>query len=301
LNNSTSTATIYPPLRLGLAMWSQNQWQQTVYGNSQAHRLARYAEIFNTVEGNTTFYATPSLQNVQNWYAATHDDFKFTFKLPKHITHELQLQHAGPALRQFFSVMEPLINRTGVWKIQLPASFGPQSLPQLAQFLTQVPQGLTYGVEVRNSAFFAKGEAEQALNRLLIDNNCNRIIMDTRPVFAAAPTTAAVIDAHKKKPKVPVHAIATANNPVVRFIGHPQAEANVHFFQNWLKQLPLWIAQNKQPYLFIHTPDNHDAPQLAVDLYRLLQQKLQHSSSPLADINLLAQHKHTTTQLGFDL
>lgn len=293
--------TQYPPLRLGLAMWSQNQWQQTIYGNSQAHRLARYAEIFNSVEGNTTFYAIPSLQNVQNWYAATHDNFSFTFKLPKQITHELQLQHTGPALKHFFNVMEPLITRTGIWKIQLPASFGPQSLPQLAQFLTQVPQGLTYAVEVRNSAFFAKGEAEQALNRLLITHHCNRIIMDTRPVFAAAPTTPAVIDAHKKKPRVPVHAIATANNPVVRFIGHPQDEANVHFFQNWLKQLPLWIAQGKQPYLFVHTPDNHAAPQLAVDLYRLLQQQLTHSASPLPDINLLPQHQHSTTQMGFDL
>ncbi|MGS0724147.1 DUF72 domain-containing protein, partial [Shewanella sp. 30m-9] len=87
----------------------------------------------------------------------------------------------------------------------------------------------------------------------------------------------------------------------VRFIGHPQAEANIHFFQNWLKQLPLWIAQNKQPYLFIHTPDNHNAPQLAVDLYRLLQQQLAQSTSALADINLLPQQQHTTTQMGFDL
>lgn len=46
-----------PPLRLGLAMWSHNQWQQSIYGKGckTGDRLARYAETFNTVEGNTTF------------------------------------------------------------------------------------------------------------------------------------------------------------------------------------------------------------------------------------------------------
>ena len=304
MNNTISSATTTPVLRLGLAMWSQNQWQKTVYGcKNHAHRLAHYAEIFNTVEGNTTFYANPSIQNVRNWHAATNDDFRFTFKLPRHITHELQLQHAESALQQFFAVMQPLIAKTGIWKIQLPASFGPRSLPILAQFLDRVPQGLTYGVEVRHPAFFAKGEEERTLNRLLIDKQCNRIIMDTRPVFSALPSTAAVIDAHQKKPKVPVHAIATAQYPVVRFIGHPHAEANVYFFKNWLTQLPLWLAQGKQPYLFIHTPDNTDAPQLAVDLYRLLQQQLQrqHSDYTLADITLLPQQQDTTAQMGFDI
>lgn len=294
--------TDMPPIRLGLAMWSHNHWQHTVYGHhTSSQRLARYAEIFNTVEGNTTFYATPSLQQAQIWRNAVNDNFRFTFKLPKYITHELMLQDANIAVQQFFSAMAPLIDVTGIWKIQLPASFSPQHLPILAQFLTQVPQGLNYGVEVRHQAFFAKGDAERDLNRLLIDYQCNRIIMDTRPVFAAPPTTEAVIDAHQKKPKVPVHAIATAQHPVVRFIGHPQAEANVHFFQNWLKQLPLWIAQGKQPYLFIHTPDNQEAPQLAVDLYRLLQQQLKYTPTPLNDINLLAQHSDATAQMGFDL
>ena len=299
----TSGQQPHPPfIRLGLAMWSQNHWLQTVYGNNDSsQRLARYAEIFNTVEGNTTFYATPSATQAKIWRAAVSQDFRFTFKLPKHITHDLKLHNAGSALQQFFSVMAPLLDVTGMWKIQLPASFGPQHLPILAQFLTQVPHGLTYGVEVRHQAFFAKGDAERDLNRLLIDNQCNRIIMDTRPVFAAPPTTAAVIDAHQKKPKVPVHAIATAQHPVVRFIGHPQAEANINFFQNWLKQLPIWIAQGKQPYVFIHTPDNQDAPQLAVNLYQLLQQQLHGSATPLANINLLSQHHDATAQMGFDL
>lgn len=301
-------------LRLGLAMWSHNHWQDSVYGSTtkQAERLARYATIFNTVEGNTSFYATPNAQTVMNWLSATPADFRFTFKLPQTITHQKQLQHCQQELLQFFQVMSPLAEKTGLWKIQLPAHFGPENLPALAQFLNQVPQGLTYGVEVRHAAFFAKGEAERALNRLLMDKQVNRIIMDSRPLFALPPANEAIIDAHKKKPQVPVHAIATANTPVVRFIGQPDdavaqlaqqgvaalPKDNDAFFDNWLTQLPLWLAEGREPYLFIHTPDNETAPELAIRLYQKLRSQIA-AQIHLTELKLLDKKpEETSTQMG---
>ncbi|AUD61574.1 hypothetical protein AYJ58_19800 [Shewanella sp. Pdp11] len=300
--------------RLGLAMWSHSNWQESVYGYGikQAERLARYATIFNTVEGNTSFYATPAQQTVMNWHSATPDDFRFTFKLPQTITHQKLLQYCGQELKDFFQVMAPLIDKTGIWKIQLPAYFGPENLPVLAQFLNQVPQGLTYGVEVRHAAFFAKGEAERALNRLLIDKKVNRIIMDSRPLFALPPSNAAIIDAHKKKPRVPVHAIATANHPVVRFIGQADdavtrlaqqgasalPKDNDAFFDNWLAQLPQWLTEGREPYLFIHTPDNETAPELAIRLYQKLRSQIA-THIQLAEINLLEKKpEETSPQMG---
>lgn len=300
--------------RLGLAMWSHSNWQESVYGHGikQAERLARYATIFNTVEGNTSFYATPAQQTVMNWHSATPDDFRFTFKLPQTITHQKLLQYCGQELKDFFQVMAPLIDKTGIWKIQLPAYFGPENLPVLAQFLNQVPQGLTYGVEVRHAAFFAKGEAERALNRLLIDKKVNRIIMDSRPLFALPPSNAAIIDAHKKKPRVPVHAIATANHPVVRFIGQADdavarlaqqgasdlSKDNDAFFDNWLAQLPQWLTEGREPYLFIHTPDNETAPELAIRLYQKLRSQIA-THIQLAEINLLEKKpEETSPQMG---
>ncbi|MCU7999311.1 DUF72 domain-containing protein [Shewanella sp. SM95] len=300
--------------RLGLAMWSHSNWQESVYGHGtkQAERLARYATIFNTVEGNTSFYATPAQQTVMNWHSATPENFRFTFKLPQTITHQRLLQHCGQELKDFFQIMTPLIDKTGIWKIQLPAHFGPENLPALAQFLDQIPQGLTYGVEVRHAAFFAKGDAERALNRLLIDKKVNRIIMDSRPLFALPPCNVAIIDAHKKKPRVPVHAIATANNPVVRFIGQPDdavaqlaqqgvavlPKDNDTFFDNWLTQLPQWLAEGREPYLFIHTPDNEAAPELAIRLYQKLRSQIA-AQIHLTELRLLDKKpEETSTQLG---
>lgn len=113
------------PLRLGLTMWSHNQWQQDFYGSGTkpAERLEKYAQVFHTVEGNTTFYATPNTPTVLNWRAATHDDFRFTFKLPKLITHQQMLKGSQGLLREFLSVMEPLHPRIGNGQSNFPRLF----------------------------------------------------------------------------------------------------------------------------------------------------------------------------------
>lgn len=275
-----------PPLRLGLTQWSHPSWQHHFYppGTKTADRLARYAEVFNTVEGNTTFYASPSSTSVANWAAATPDTFRFTFKFPQTITHQCQLRHAQTLTQDFISLMAPLHEKVGQWTIQLPARFGPEGLPALAAFLKQLPADFSVGVEVRHPAFFAKGDAERQLNRLLLEHKANRVIMDSRPVFAAKPDSPAIIDAQQKKPRVPVHAIATHEAPMVRFIGHPTLDENAAFFTPWIAKLQHWINEGKTPYLMIHTSDNDQAPALAAALYQRLE-----LSPPLASVQRAAQ------------
>ncbi|EOD79749.1 hypothetical protein D515_01221 [Grimontia indica] len=261
-----------PPIRLGMTQWSHNSWQRVFYpsGTKSGERLARYAEVFNSVEGNTTFYASPSHATVANWKAATSDAFSFTFKFPQPVTHQMMLRHSDEMVSEFITLMQPLHERIGLWKIQLPAAFGPENLPDLKRFLSAMPKGFKLGVEVRHLAFFAKGEEERALNAMLMELGANRIIMDSRPVFAVPPDTDALLDAQQKKPKVPVHAISTAETPMVRFIGDPTLERNDKFFANWLKKIPVWINEGKTPYLFIHTANNDEAPQLAARYYEKL-------------------------------
>ncbi|RJX73745.1 DUF72 domain-containing protein [Vibrio sinensis] len=270
------------PIRLGLTMWSHNQWQQSFYGKGTlpAERLQRYAQVFHTVEGNTTFYATPSQSTVLNWKSATSDHFKFTFKLPQAITHQQMLRGTQAQLKDFLQVMAPLHERIGQWTIQLPAAFSPEYLDRLKKFCRYFPSDFPLGVEVRHPEFFVKQAAEKEFNQWLINTGINRIIMDSRPVFAAKADNPVIIDAQQKKPRVPVHAIATANHPMIRFIGHPDLDTNLEFFQPWISKLPTWLSQGKQPYVMIHTPDNVLAPQLALKLYQALQQ---HTSLP--DLN----------------
>ncbi|QSX35534.1 DUF72 domain-containing protein [Shewanella avicenniae] len=257
-------------------MWSLPQWQKSLQQGCRtpAERLMAYAEKFDSVEGNTSFYALPDANTVAMWAASVPDSFRFTFKLPKTITHDKQLQHCELELNEFLQRMAPLQPHTSIWKIQLPAQFGPDALPHLATFLSQLPPEFTTGVEVRHPAFFAKGEAEQQLNRLLLQYNSNRIIMDSRPIFAKPATNELMRDAQRKKPRVPVHAIATSDMPIVRFIGDLEQTQNDAFFTPWLAKLSQWLSEGKTPHLFVHTPDNIHAPELAHRLYQQLQQHI---------------------------
>ncbi len=266
---------------LGLAQWSNPAWQQRLYGKGSptAQRLEKYAQVFNSVEGSTTFYATPSIPVATQWARAVPEHFRFTFKLPQTITHQQKLQHSQRLLNEFFNAMTPLIEKTGIWNIQLPASFGPESLLALERFIKKMPSELHLGVEVRHPLFFSKGDEERRFNALLMENDISRIIMDSRPVFSHYRDDAALIDAQQKKPRVPVHAIATSHSPMIRFIGIEKDNhiddwrANLTFFDSWVAKIPQWLAQDRSPYLMIHTPDNMSAPELATKLYERLKDK----------------------------
>lgn len=256
------------PFYLGLPQWQHPQWKKLGMCT-----LADYARYFNCVEGNTTLYALPRPEIVQRWHDMTHDDFRFCFKFPATISHQAALRQCDALTRSFFELLEPLAPRLGQYWLQLPAAFGPTDLPTLWAFLDGLPSCFSYGVEVRHPHFFARGEAELALNRGLHQREINRVILDTRGVHAAIPTNAEIIEAQRKKPRLPVHAVMTADRPMVRFIGGDDEAANLRWFQSWLKKLPEWCEQG-QPWLFIHTPDVSFAPQLVQYLWPAMKASL---------------------------
>ena len=77
----------------------------------------------------------------------------------------------------------------------------------------------------------------------------------------------------RKKPKVPVHAVVTANHPMVRFIGSDDMAQNSALFAVWLTKLSLWH-HTTTPYLFLHTPDIAQAPELVDTLWADLRNAL---------------------------
>ena len=267
-------------LYLGLPQWSHPAWpgQLLGVGARPAEHLAHCARVFNTVEGNTTFYASPTPETVRRWADAVPPQFRFSFKFPKEISHQSDLVSAGKQVADFITLLGPLHGQLGLLKLQLPARFGPAGLPRLAAFFEGLPPDFTYALEVRHPDFFAKGEAERALNRLLMDKGINRIMLDSRPLFSVpaslAAKNAALVDAQGKKPRLPVHLLATANSPVVRLIGLPHPEDNHPFLPSWLPHWKQWLAEGKDLYLFIHTADNARAPELARQVSRLLGQEM---------------------------
>lgn len=85
--------------------------------------LPRYAEYFNAVEINSTFYRLPRAQTIERWRDGTPPGFRFTVKMPRSITHEARLTGVEAELRELCDRVARLERKLGALLIQLPASF----------------------------------------------------------------------------------------------------------------------------------------------------------------------------------
>lgn len=246
-------------------MWAHRAWvgRYLPAGTPAGAELAAYATWCNAVEGNTTFYALPEPITVARWAEAVPEGFEFAFKLPRTITHDRRLRHADDELAEACARLRPLRAHLAPVSIQLPASFGPDDLDVLDRFLAGLPRDLDWSVEVRHPAFAPDGHAERAVNDLLHGHGVDRVLLDSRALFAAPPRTAAEHDAWARKPRLGVRPVATAERPVVRFIGQSDPDATRSYWQPWVPKVARWIAEGRRPLVFVHTPDNASSPELA--------------------------------------
>jgi uncharacterized protein YecE (DUF72 family) len=98
-------------IRIGTASWTDPGFVEDWYPPKlpASARLVWYAEHFNYVEINATFYALPQARTVERWCTETPDDFLFDVKLPKILSrHSMQTKFLPPDLR------ERVPNRNGV-------------------------------------------------------------------------------------------------------------------------------------------------------------------------------------------
>ena len=265
-----------PRLRFGLPMWSNNNWPGRFYAADarSGDFLRQYAGVFDTVEGNTTFYAIPSEASVQAWAQAVPAGFRFSFKMPKMITHDLKLQRCDEALHAFMDRMQPLHGKMGPVMIQLPPAFDGTALPLLAQFVKKLPAMYRYSVEVRHPDFFNNSEAQQQLHDLLARYRMERVCFDCRALFSADDNSTATLEAQRKKPNLPLFEVPVIKTPMLRFVGHPVITENADFFAVWVEKIAQWLAAGKEPYIFMHMGDNSEAPALARELYSQVQARL---------------------------
>lgn len=262
------------PYFVGCPSWSENAWRDYLYPSDAKSTdfLGLYCQAFNAVEGNTTFYARPAPATVQRWAQVMPGHFRFTAKFPGDISHSGDLYAQMDAARSFIELLRPLGERVSPYWLQLPATFGPARLGELVHFIDEI--GVPVAVEVRNDAFFAKGEDERQLNRLLNERGIERICLDPRALFSCTSRDPAVLHAQSKKPRVPPRPTAFSQHPQVRFIGHPELEANEPFLLQWLDKVAAWIEEGRQPYVFLHTADNYLAAALAQRFHRGLMERL---------------------------
>ena len=257
-------------------MWAYPPWQGRYLPVPlpPRDRLRAYATWCNAVEGNTTFYAVPPPGTVKSWAEQTAPDFRFLLKLPRTITHERRLADAGEELRAFLTAVEPLGPRAHAIWVQLPPSFGPSGLDTLAGFLRRLPRGHRCAVEVRHRGFFDDPRSAGRLENVLRDAGAEWVCLDTTVLFGRPPVTDAEREAWANKPRLPRRSRALTAWPVVRYIARDDPALTAAGWRPWLDTVAGWLREGRSPTVFIHTPDNVDALDLARRFHRDVRARL---------------------------
>lgn len=98
-------------------------------------RLAYYSTLFNSIEINSTYYKLHKPVTFERWSKEVADDFRFTIKLWKEVTHKKMLEYDETQLRIFFSTLEKLQGKRGCLLIQFPASIKADNLNKVTRLL----------------------------------------------------------------------------------------------------------------------------------------------------------------------
>jgi uncharacterized protein YecE (DUF72 family) len=141
--------------------------------------LSFYAEHFQTVEVDSTFYACPRMETVNRWALKTPAEFIFSVKVPRTITHEKVLMDCDKEFEEFVDTMNVLHEKLGPMVFQFPFfnknlfQTPIQFMSRLKAFLRKLPKDYKFAVEIRNKAWL-----NRRFTDLLREHNVALVLQD---------------------------------------------------------------------------------------------------------------------------
>lgn len=143
-----------------------------------ASRLTYYASHFNSIEFNSSFYKIPQPGTVAKWAASVPEDFRFTFKLWKGITHNKGFNFNQEDVVAFFNSVNAVNEKKGCLLIQFPPGLGREYINQLEKLLgcineSNPSQEWKVAVEFRNRSWY-----DEEVYDLLEYYNATMVVQD---------------------------------------------------------------------------------------------------------------------------
>jgi uncharacterized protein YecE (DUF72 family) len=144
------------PVRVGCSGWQYDSWRGKLYpdGLAKGRWLQRYAQAFDTVEVNSTFYRLASRDAVARWVEETPPDFVFAAKASRYLTHIRRLQNLAEGIGRYYEAIEPLVESGKLGPIVwlFPANFHRDD-DRLGRALPLLPPG-RHCFEFRHESWF---------------------------------------------------------------------------------------------------------------------------------------------------
>ena len=199
-------------------------------------RLQYYASLFNSIELNSIFYKLPRAATIANWTHSVPDNFRFTFKLSKTVTHVKNLEFTSKDVADFMDTIEPVGDKKGCLLVQFPPGLTIEKLDQL-QSLFEVIGEATHdtawkvAIEFRNSSWY-----EREVYELLDEYNFSLVIHDIRA--SATPADVQVGD----------FIYLRFHGPEPRYRGSYHDEV----LKKYAKQIKKWMREGKTVYAYFN-------------------------------------------------
>jgi uncharacterized protein YecE (DUF72 family) len=235
---------------IGTSGWSYKHWRGPFYPKDMARgidQLACYAERFDTVEVNGTFYRLIEGDIFRLWREETPAGFVFACKGSRYLTHMKRLKDPEPGVGRFFERVEALENKLGPIVFQLPGRFKPDR-ERLAGFLTTLPTGHRYTFEFRDPLWF-----EPAVLELLAKRNLALCLYE--------------FGGHK----APL--VVTADFVYIRLHGPAAAYQGCYddaTLGSWAERIRDWTKQGREVYCYFDNDERAFAPKNALRLREML-------------------------------
>lgn len=216
-------------LYLGTSGWAYSHWKGGVFYPAawKEHELKYYSQFFNSVEINTSFYHWPPKSTFDKWRTLVPDDFIFSVKASRYLTHLLKLKKPREPLARIFASLAGLKKKLGSLLFQLPPNFAAEE-KSLAKFLKLIPDKYRIAFEFRHPSWFDKKTFT-----LLQNKNAALVMADT--------------------PKYPLVEKITADFIYLRLHGHEQLYASCYTSKQlaeWAKKIKVWLKESKDVYLY---------------------------------------------------
>lgn len=232
---------------IGTSGWQNGHWKGVFYPEKLKYSewLYYYCKHFSTVEINVTFYRDVKSSTFQKWYNLTSEDFLFSVKLSRQITHFKKLKIDKTVIDYFLKTYSNLKEKLGVILIQLPPGLK-FDRALVDNFISMLDKTYKYTIEVRNKTFI-----NDIFFEILKLNNIAFCIADSAGRF-------------------PYYEIVTADFIYVRLHGSQRLYASEYTdeeLNEWAQKLRIW---NKPAYIYFDNDYMGYAVKNALKLKRLL-------------------------------
>ncbi len=235
---------------IGTSGWHYDHWIGPYYPKELAPQkfLQFYAQDFNSVEINNTFYHLPSIKAVKQWTQTVDKKFLFSVKASRYVTHVKRFKDPKKSLKKFFAAIKPLSSQIGVILFQTPPSLK-IDLERLETFINALPDTYRFAFEFRNSSWY-----QDEVYALLKKKNMGFCIHDFDDIASPETVTASFVYLRFHGPS-----------------GYYSGKYSLPTLRKWAKKITQWAKEGKEVFCYFNNDQAAYAVKNAKELKKILK------------------------------